>query len=211
MRKFQIEKADRGVIAYADMKIAKGEQETEYVKDMGTNNFVLGSGICLNLDYIDNMPAFYNPPEARGEDTFFSCSLREKNAQVLRVPTYHFHDSFLQFRGIMKEKYPEELSKVVVKDAETEKRFLKATIGWTRYKPLLYYINDRKEYKDIIEKTRENLNKSVYKMNTAFKNIDFSCLIEELDKYDKNVEKHYQEYLKVNKIWDDLKYKIKAD
>ena len=48
-------------------------------------------------------------------------------------------------------------------------------------------------------------------MNTVFKTCDFSCLINELDEYNKNVKKHYAEYQRVTKIWDDIKYKIVED
>ena len=109
----------------------------------------------------------------------------------------------------MKGKLQRELTKIWLKDADIEQRFLKATIGWTRYKPLLHYINDRKDYRRIIDKAKEDLRISVDKISTAFWTCDFSCLLNELDKYDKDVEKHYEEYLKVNELWDKLKYKIK--
>lgn len=209
--KIQKMRQETSCISYADLAIVNGEKKAEKVERIGKENFVLGSGICLNLDNIEKIPAFYNPPNARGEDTFFSCSLREKEAKVLRIPTYHFHDSFLQFKGIMRGRFPKKLSKVVLGDAEIEQRFLKATIGWIRYKPLLHYINDRENYKEIIEKAKDNLKKSVGKMSTAFATCDFSCLIDELNQYDADVEKHYQEYLKVNELWDKLKYKIKEE
>ena len=101
------------------------------------------------------------------------------------------------------------MPKVSLDDAEIEQRFYKAAIGWTRYKPLLYYITDRKKYREIIDQAKENLRKSVKKMNTEFVTCDFSALIDELNKYDKNVEKHYQEYLQVNDLWDEFKIKIR--
>ncbi len=197
-------------IEYANLDIAEGKTKPEYVEKVGKENFVLGSGICINLNNIDSIPAFYNPPNARGEDTFFSCALRNKNARVLKIPTYHFHDSFLQFTGIMKEKYPKNLNKISFVDNEVEQRFLRATIGWTRYKPLLYYIKDRKNYEKIIEEARDKLKKSVKKINTEFITCDFSCLIKELNKYDKDVQKHYEEYIKVNELWDKLKKDIRG-
>lgn len=209
-KKIQNMRSTQSCISYADAEIARGNTDPEYIKKIGSENFVLGSGICLNLNKIKNIPAFYNPPKARGEDTFFSCSLRDKKAKVLRVPTYHFHDSFLQFTGIMKERYPKKLNKISLVDNEIEQRFLKATIGWTRYKPLLYYIKDRKNYEKIIEETRDNLKKSVKKINSEFVTCDFSCLIKELNKYDKDVEKHYQEYIRVNELWDKLKNNIRG-
>ena len=197
-------------IEYANLDIAEGKTKPEYIEEVGKENFVLGSGICINLNNIDSIPAFYNPPNARGEDTFFSCALRNKNARVLKIPTYHFHDSFLQFTGIMKDKYPKNLNKISFVDNEVEQRFLRATIGWTRYKPLLYYIKDRKNYENIIEETRDKLKKSVKKINTEFITCDFSCLIKELNKYDKDVQKHYHEYMKVNELWDKLKKDIRG-
>lgn len=209
--KIQKIRENQGCISYADEKIAMEKVEAEYIQGIGKEKFVLGSGICLNLKNIDRIPAFYNPPNARGEDTFFSCLLKEKKAKILRIPTYHFHDSFLQFTGIMKDKFPEKLSNITLGDLEVEKRFYKTTIGWTRYKPLFSYINDRKNYRKIIDKARENLERSISKINTAFSTCDFTCLIDELNEYDKNVEKHYQEYLKVNELWDELKKKLKDE
>lgn len=207
-KKIQEARKNPSCIAYANSEIANGNCKPQKIKKIGKENFVLGSGLCLNLRDIDKIPAFYNPPNARGEDTFFSCALKEKEATVLKVPTYHFHDSFLQYAKIMRERYPEQLTSKQLVDAEVEQRFLKATIGWVRYKPLLYYIKDRENYRQIINEARENLEKSVYKINTKFKTCDFSCLIDELDNYDKNVELHYEEYLKVNKLWDKFKYKV---
>jgi hypothetical protein len=207
--KIQKMRENTSSISYADPDIARGIKKAEYVEGIGKENFVLGSGICLNLDNIDKIPAFYNPPNARGEDTFFSCALRSKDAKVLRIPTYHFHDSFLQYTGIMKGRYPKKLGKISLVDAEIEQRFLKATIGWTRYKPLLYYITDRENYDKIIEESRDKLKRSVQKINTEFVTCDFSCLIRELNKYDNDVEKHYEEYLRVIDLWDKFKKDIR--
>ena len=46
-------------------------------------------------------------------------------------------------------------------------------------------------------------------MNNMFPNHDFSCLLENLDNYDKDVEKHYEEYIRTNEVWNILKEKIK--
>ena len=95
---------DNSAMAYADPEIANGVNKNIYLESLGKEDWILGSGICLNLRKLDKIPAFYNPPEARGEDTFFTCALAEKGAKVLRVPTYHFHDSFLKYTTLMKEK-----------------------------------------------------------------------------------------------------------
>lgn len=209
--KAQKMRSENTCMAYAERDIAEHTKKCEYLSDIGKTSFVLGSGICLNLRHLDKIPAFYNPPGARGEDTFFSCALGLKDAKVLRVPTYHFHDCFLKYTGLMKEKYPKVLRRIALDDNGIEQRFLKTTIGWTKYKPLLYYITENENYKKIIIDTKKNLEESIPKINTAFETCDFSCLLSELDDYDKNVKKHYKEYLRTTEVWDDLKYKIKEE
>ncbi len=207
--KAQKTRKDNTNIEYAQRDIAEHTKPTEYLEEIGKKTFVLGSGICLNLRHLDKIPAFYNPPGARGEDTFFSCALGLKDAKVMRIPVYHFHDCFLKYTSLMKDKYPKTFRRIALDDNGIEQRFLKTTMGWTKYKPLLYYITERESYKQIIKDTRKNLEESIPKINTAFETCDFSCLIGELDEYDKNVKKHYQEFLRVTEVWNDLKYKIK--
>lgn len=192
-------------LSYADLEIAEGKGKAEEVGKMKDGGVLYGSGMCINLKHIEKIPAFYNPPDARGEDTFFFCALENRNAKILQVPTYHFHDSFLKFTNLMKEKFPKSLSRISLDDSGIEQRFAKTAIGWIRYKPLLYYITDNKNYKDIIKQTKTNLEKSVPKMNAVFENHDFTVLLKELDKYDKDVKKHYDEYIETNNIWDKLK------
>ena len=201
-------RSDSSNLSYAERDIAEHTKKPEYLENVGKTSFVLGSGICLNLTHLDKIPAFYNPPGARGQDTFFSCALALKNASVLRVPTYHFHDCFLKFTSLMKDKFPKVLRRIALDDNGIEQRFLKTTIGWTKYKPLLYYITENENYKKIIQNTKKNLEESVPKINTAFETCDFACLIKELEDYDKNVKKHYKEFLRTTEVWDDLKYKI---
>lgn len=191
---------------YADENIVKNGK-SKRIKELITKDCLLASGICFNLRRIENIPAFYNPPFARGEDTFLSTLLKE--CKVLQVPTYHFHDGFLKYTSILRDEYPEMLNKIEIKDNSVEQRFLKVSIGWIKYKPLLIYITDRKNYRQIMDETKKNLEKSISKMNAYFKSCDFSVLISELYKYDKDVRKHYNEYIKTNEVWDDLKMKIK--
>ena len=142
---------------------------------------------------------------ARGEDTFLSLML--KNKDVIQVPTYHFHDSFLKYTNVLKEKYPKKLSNAKTNEDSIIDRFFKASIGWVKYKPLLIYITDKKNYSQIINEAKTNLENSIPKMNKIFPDYDFSCLLEELENYDKNVEKHYKEYVRANQVWNILKQK----
>jgi len=191
-------------ISYADLEIAEGKKGIEIIHKINDGGVLYGSGMCINLKHIDKIPAFYNPPDARGEDTFFFCALEDKGSRILKIPTYHFHDSFLKFTNLMKDSFPKTLRAIALDEYGIEQRFAKTAIGWTRYKPLLYYITDRENYKNIIKQTRTNLKKSVPKINTVFETCDFNSLIKELDEYDKNVIKHYEEYRKVTEVWDKL-------
>ena len=192
---------DNGV-TYADEKIANGEGAYE-LKQNGAGKWVVGSTLCLNLKNIERIPAFYNPPGARGEDTFFSTLLSE--TKVIKVPVYHFHDGFLKYTCIMKKKYPKTLRKIKIEEELIPQRFLQASRGWIKYKPLLTYISDRSKYKENIQKVKEQLDRSVPEINKLFGNHDFNILLEDLEEYSSDVEKHYKEYLKTNDVWNKLK------
>jgi len=192
-------------VTYADSNIANGEGEYEIQKER-EGKWVAGSTLCLNLNHRDKIPAFYNPPLARGEDTFFSTLLGE--SKIIKIPVYHFHDGFLKYTSIMKEKYPKKLRKIKPEEASIEIRFLKASKGWIKYKPLLMYIMDKDSYKTKIREVYRKLESSIPKMNKIFGDNSFDSLLEELSTYDKNVIKHYKEYIKINEIWNELKYKI---
>ena len=189
-------------VTYADLKKAK-EIGAYEIESQGIGKWVSGSTLCLNLNHKDKIPAFYNPPLARGEDTFFSTQLA--NAKVFKIPVYHFHDGFLKYREIMEEKYPKCLRKISAKEQCIDKRFLSATSGWIKYKPLLLYISNQKNYKNEIEKMRKKLAGIIPKLNYVFENDAFSVLLEELEKYDRDVEKHYEDYKITNDIWNILK------
>ena len=189
-------------VTYADSDIADGKGAFE-IEKVGAGKWIAGSTLCLNLNHLDKIPAFYNPPGARGEDTFFSTLL--DNSKVMRVPLYHFHDGFLKYPEIMKQIYPTELRKIKGDGSEIGTRFLKASKGWMKYKPLLLYISDKENYKAKIEETYQKLADSIPEINKLFTNNDFSLLLDEFKEYSENVEVHYQEYLKTNDIWNKIK------
>ena len=105
----------------------------------------------------------------------------------------------------MRKKYPKTLRKIKIEEELIPQRFLQASRGWIKYKPLLTYILDKNNYKSKIEKVKKQLETSIPEINKLFKDYDFNILIGDLEKYSKNVEKHYKEYLKTNEIWNRLK------
>ena len=105
----------------------------------------------------------------------------------------------------MRKKYPKTLRKIKIEEELIPQRFLQASRGWIKYKPLLTYILDKNNYKSKMEKVKKQLETSIPEINKLFKDYDFKILREDLEKYSKNVEKHYKEYLKTNEIWNRLK------
>ncbi len=196
-----------GGVTFAEESVANGEGAFEVLAENGEKKWVAGSTLCLNLKEIEKIPAFYNPPGARGEDTFFSMMLDE--AKVLRIPLYHFHDGFLKCTSIMKNHFPTKLRKIESDEDSIEQRFLKACIGWIKYKPLLMYIGNQETYKERIKNVQEKLEKGAQKINKLFENSDFSQLPHILEEYDENVEEHYQEFLDTNEIWNKIKIAVK--
>lgn len=200
-----IMKINNGV-TYANPEIADGNGAYEIGLEKG-KKWVAGSTLCINLNDIDNIPAFYNPPGARGEDTFFSMNLDD--CKVIKTPLYHFHDGFLKYKGIMSGKYPKKLRRVETKDENVGQRFFKASLGWLRYKPLLLYIQNRKNYKNEINKMRENLEISTPEIQKLFPEMSFEHLLDVLNEYDRDVQKHYKEYVETNEVWNKIKTNIR--
>jgi len=192
-------------VTYADKKIIK--DEIVFEKWKSEEDFVIsGSPLCLNLRNINKIPAFYNPEGARGEDIFFTLAL--KDARVLQIPVYHFHDSFLTYTNILNKEYPEYIDDVDPEDEEIRKRFIKVSRGWMKYRPLYLYITDKKKYEEEIELTKQNLNKGVPIMNKIFGTEEFNELFHELNKYHANVEEDYKQFITVNKIWKKIKENV---
>ncbi len=193
-------------ITYANTDIIENKKiyEIEY---NGLAKWVVGSTICLNLRNIDKIPAYYNPQGARGEDAFFSTWL--KDTKVLKLPIYHFHDGFLKYKNILKKAYPQNLRKIKVDEEWIPQRFIQASRGWMKYKPLLLYITNSETFNDKIEEIRRELDESIPELNKLFVNYDFSVLKQDLENYQKDVEIHYSEYIKTHEIWENLKKIIK--
>lgn len=195
-------------MAFAETDITDGKDKI-VLKHVGVENWLYGSGICINLTHIEKIPAFYNPPFARGEDTFFCTLLTE--AKVVKVPTYHFHDGFLKYPGIVRGKFPKRFDKIPLDDVAIGERFLKASTGWVKYKPLLMYIMQRKTYLQDIETAKEKLKKSIENIDAIFPNSNFLGLVDELEKYDENVQIHYKEYMRTNEVWNRIKVRLRDE
>ena len=67
-------KMDSGGITYANVNIDINNR-TVKVKENNGMKFISGSNLGFNLKQIDRIFPFYNPPGARGEDTFLSTCI----------------------------------------------------------------------------------------------------------------------------------------
>lgn len=192
---------NHGGVTYADTKILISDVAQE-VPEINHTKFISGSNLCINLTRPERALPFYNPPGARGEDTFLSTCLSER--KVLRVPCYTFHDGFSTYRHLMNGVLPINLKYITTDSEQNVKRFYNACIGWIRYKPLLLYITQEQNYENKIKKMREQLLATLPKICTYFDNNDFMNILSELNRYDRNVKKHYKEYLEIQEIWSKI-------
>lgn len=175
---------------------------TEYAREVPQINgakFISGSNLCINLTRPERIFPFYNPPGARGEDTFLSTCLGGR--RVLRVPCYTFHDGFAKYPHLMDGVLPHRLRRISAESEAVVNRFYHACIGWIRYKPLLLYITQRESYAEKINDMRSKLSESLPAICSYFQKPEFMRVLDELDQYDYNVKRHFEHFNATKRIW----------
>ena len=70
---------------------------------------------------------------------------------------------------------------------------------------MLIYVTDPEHYKEKIKDNYEKLEKSIPEINKLFNTDVFDTLLTDLEDYDKNVKKNYNEFISTNEIWNKLK------
>jgi len=189
---------NNGGVTYADTKILMSD-DAEEVQEVNHTKFISGANLCINLTNPTRVSPFYNPPGARGEDTFLSTCLSDK--KVLRVPCYTFHDGFSTYNSLMDGVLPIKLKYIKADSEKISNRFYQACIGWIRYKPLLLYITQQENYEEKIKEMREQLEATIPKICAFFGRDDFVNVSTELKKYNKDVKKHYQQFIETQQVW----------
>lgn len=189
---------ENGGVTYADVDVLTSDIATE-VEEINHAKFISGANLCINLKDPRRIFPFYNPPGARGEDTFLSTCLSER--KVLRVPCYAFHDGFSTYKDLLEGVLPIRLKFIKADNEHVVTRFYKACIGWIRYKPLLLYITQPDSYEEKIDTMREQLYVTLPKICKYFKDPNFINIAAEMEKYHKNVRKHYDEFIETQRIW----------
>ncbi|MDD4566251.1 MAG: hypothetical protein PHE79_12360, partial [Eubacteriales bacterium] len=192
---------ENGGVTYADVEVLTSDNATE-VEEINHAKFISGANLCINLRNARRVFPFYNPPGARGEDTFLSTCLSQR--KVLRVPCYAFHDGFSTYKDLLEGVLPIRLKFIKADNEQITTRFYKACIGWIRYKPLLLYITQPDCYEEKIINMRDQLYKTLPIICKHFKEPDFINVAAEMEKYHKNVIKHYGEFMEIQRIWSKI-------
>ncbi len=195
-----------GGVTYADTDVLVSSKTIE-VKEENHCKFISGANLCINLTKPERTFPFYNPPGARGEDTFLSTLLTERI--VTRVPCYTFHDGFSAYKHLLDGTLPIQLDSITADSAKVITRFYNACIGWIRYKPLLIYITNPLEYETVMEEMRNTLHSVLPKLSSYFDKQDFMKILDELNKADRQVKKNYRQYLDIQTAWERLVEKLK--
>ncbi len=185
-------------VTYADSSIIERSKSSEVAEVMGMK-FISGANLCFNLERIKKLPVFYNPPGARGEDAFMSTTLSEH--KVVKVPCYTFHDAFLEYRNLLTGVLPTRLTGVNARSAPVRQRFVRAAIGWIRYKPLLVYITQPENYDHVIGDMQRKLEHVIPKLCAYFDTNQFEQIGSELIRYDRNVRRHYKAFQATRNAW----------
>ncbi|MFA9376176.1 MAG: hypothetical protein ACERKZ_05405 [Lachnotalea sp.] len=194
-----------GGVTYADTDILVNKESIE-VEEVEHCKFISGANLCINLTKPERTFPFYNPPGARGEDTFLSTLLTER--KVTRVPCYTFHDGFSAYRHLLDGTLPIQLDSIIANSDKVVTRFYSACLGWIRYKPLLLYITNPSEYEITINEMRNTLTLVLPKLSSHFNKPDFMKILDELNKADKQVKKNYQQYLDIQTAWRHMLEKL---
>lgn len=192
------EKMGDGGITYADLNIMIGGA-VETVLAVNGMKFISGANLGINLKNLTKVFPFYNPPGARGEDTFLSTCICDN--QVFRIPVYAFHDGFSAYGRLLSGVLPSALKPVKPDSAVITKRFLKALVGWIRYKPLLVYLTQKNQYEYLMNKIENQLREVIPKLCDFYGSQEFTVLLQEFHLYKAHVAEHSQEFEITKAAW----------
>lgn len=192
------EKMNDGGVTYADIDIINSKI-TKVVKEKNGMKFISGANLGFNLKNLDKLFPFYNPPGARGEDTFLSTCICD--CTIRKVPCYTFHDGFSTYEHLLLGVLPNKLKAMMADSGVNTKRFLKASIGWIRYKPLLLYITQRDDYEAKIIKMKMDLANVIPKICDYFEYDGFKNILDELEYFHSHVEDHYKDFENTKSAW----------
>lgn len=187
-----------GGITYADPGSMADDKVCE-VEEIHGMKFISGANLGINLRDTKRLFPFYNPPGARGEDTFLStCIIKNK---VLKIPCYTFHDGFAVYGGLLSGVLPNSLKSMKANSSVITRRFLRAAVGWTRYKPLLIFVTQNEKYEVLMEDMKNRLEFVLPKLCSYYGSNEFAVISDEFKFYREHVKEHYQDFEDTKKAW----------
>lgn len=192
---------DNGGVTYADVDVLV-KNMAEFVPEISGAKFISGSNLGINLMHPERMMPFFNPPKARGEDTFLGTSLHDR--KVVRIPCYTFHDSFSAYSDLLDGVLPLELRRINSSNEKTIRRFYMACLGWVRYKPLYKYITDPTNFQTESAEIRRKFVYVIPKLCEYFHDSAFERILHEYDNYLGSVENHYSMFIKNQADWQKI-------
>jgi hypothetical protein len=170
-----------GGVTYADVAVLKRHEVRPIVPGSGDGLPLSGSNLGIHLRRPERIPPFFNPPGARGEDTFFALALAHR--RVARVPVYTFHDGFMQYPHLLNGVLPLHLKRIEASDAGVAERFYRACLGWIRYKPLYQRLTLESDFEAAAQTTRAQLEATQQRMAAYFHLPAFTRLLGEYQKF----------------------------
>ncbi len=189
-----------GGVTYASAETLMGA--TKDVPAAGGGRFISGGNLCINLKNPAVSLPFFNPPGARGEDTFLSTLLTDKT--VKRIPCYTFHDGFSYYEKLLEGMLPVRLEKISADNAMVRKRFMNACVGWIRYKPLFVSLTDPVHYERRMHDMETALRETLPCIQEYFQDENVETIMTEFEKYRQNVRKHEKMFSFTQKAWKNL-------
>lgn len=201
------EKMESGGVTYASDEIMEHTQD-EWVEEVNGMKFISGANLGIGLKNPDKIFPFYNPPGARGEDTFLSTCIG--NCQVRKVGCYTFHDAYSAYGQLLSGVLPDHLKAIDTATPFASKRFLQAAIGWIRYKPLLVFITRPQEYPALMERIEEALIAVLPKLCRYFGSSDYQVILKEFRQYRANVNVHFKEFENTKQAWGHVMKSMKG-
>jgi hypothetical protein len=182
-------------IAYPGMFL---DGETEFVRYEGTlqknakwtEGKWVASGECAYHLKAGILPLFFQPPGARGEDTFF-CTRLNDPLSIYRSNTAHFHDPHGMLLNTRAQKW-EEIT--IAYPQYLEWKFTNVVKGWLGYAPL--YV--RLEHPDWKEKIQ-----AIYQeLSTLYG--PYKIFFEQFQYYTERLAQDYEQYQRLGDQWFNL-------
>ena len=189
-------------ITYADADVLLDHTVTTLSGFAADGMPITGSNLGLNLTRPERTKPFFNPPKARGEDTFFGLMLHDRT--VKRIPVYTFHDGFMKYYDLLNGVLPIHLMPVDEDSPKTRTRFYRACLGWVRYKPLYLYLTDPDGYEEREKEAEQHLRMAAPALTQYFQTPSFKRLLPEFRRYARRVQKDAEAFNAIQEDWAQL-------